>query len=62
MNFVYKEVPTGTKIYRSLENCCKHQQVLPCGVQPVLNSLGKAVGFAKLPSKSEGATIIWTTP
>jgi len=62
MNFNKLEIPKGTKLYRTLSNCCRHQNVLPTGVQAVIFSTGEFAGFAKLPQKIGGDIIIWYTP
>jgi hypothetical protein len=46
-----KTIPKHTKIYKTLSNCCKHQNKLPGGCQPVFNSQTRElVGFAALQS------------
>lgn len=45
-----RTIPKNTKIYKTLANCCKHQNRLPGGVQPVFDKVTKNhIGFAALP-------------
>lgn len=46
-----KKIPKNTKIYKTLANCCKHQNILPGGCSPVFDAKTKeAIGFAALSS------------
>lgn len=60
MRTITKTIPAGTKVYGTLERCCRYQQVLPGYAQPVFDpETEKAVGFAALPEKLEGTFIRW---
>lgn len=60
MRTITKTIPAGTKVYGTLEKCCRYQQVLPGYAQPVFDrETDKATGFAALPEKQEGWLIHW---
>jgi hypothetical protein len=61
MKTTIQSIPLGTKVYSTLANCCRHQNTLPGGAQPVFSAdTKKPLGFAKLPEKVDGAHIYWT--
>jgi hypothetical protein len=60
MTTVTKVIPKNTKIYTSLERCCRYQFRLPGGVRPIFDAVTKSpIGFASLPEKQDGEYLFW---
>lgn len=60
MQSINKLIPVGTKVYKTLANCCRHQSVIPRGVQPVFSSrTNEPIGFARLPEKADAVYVHW---
>jgi hypothetical protein len=61
MKTITKFIPVGTKVYATLANCCRYQNVRPGGAQPVFDAASKkSLGFAVLPEKLDGSYVYWT--
>lgn len=58
MQTTTKQVPAGTKVYKTLANACRHQGARPCGIQQV-KAGSEFAGFARLPEKIGGAYVSW---
>lgn len=61
MTITPKTIPEGTKLYTTLARCCHYQMRRPSGVQAVTGQDGKFAGFAALPEKQDGVTVLWRT-